>query len=351
LVFTGRFAMPEKPFFRKFDGWWYIQLRQGRKRFLKKLVKGKENRQQAYELFNQLMAQGEEFPPPTRCKVSDILRAFLQFSAEHNDKRTFEWYRSFLVTFDDVYGVLKPHQVTPEVVEAWLNAHPAWKGCRRGAVIALKRAFNWAFENNKITRNPLKAVRKPPARARERFLTAEERQKIFDNYPAGDPFRDFLFALEQTGCRPGEVAMVTADHFEPHTGVWVLGEHKTEGKTGEPRVVILTPAMIDLTRRLIAIYPQGPLFRNEDGRPWTRNSVRCRFRRVREKLHLGTDVVAYLYRHAVATDLLESGTGVAQAAEILGHKGTDMIMKHYQKLRHRRDHLRTQIMRARNPET
>ena len=31
--------MPEKPFFRKHDGWWYVQLRTGSKRFLKKLVK------------------------------------------------------------------------------------------------------------------------------------------------------------------------------------------------------------------------------------------------------------------------------------------------------------------------
>jgi integrase len=193
-------------------------------------------------------------------------------------------------------------------------------------------------------------VKKPPARARERFLTQEERQKIFANYPEGDCFRDFLFAMEHTGCRPGEVSMVTAEHFEPRTGVWVLEEHKTEGKTGEPRVIILTPAMVELTKRLIEKHPDGPLFPNEDGGPWNRNAIRCRFRRVRKKLNLGGDLVAYLYRHAVATDLLESGTGIAQAAEILGHKGTDMIMRHYQKLRQRRDHLREQVMRARNPE-
>ncbi len=102
--------MPEKPFFRKFDGWWYIQLRQGHKRFLKNLIKGKENRQQAYELFNQIMAEGADTPPPTACKVSDILRAFLHFSSLNNDERTFAWYKSFLLTFDDLYGSLKPHQ-------------------------------------------------------------------------------------------------------------------------------------------------------------------------------------------------------------------------------------------------
>ena len=341
--------MAEKPFFRKFDGWWYVQLREGSRRFQKKLVKGKENRQEAYELFNQLMADKVEIPTPTRCRVHDILAAFLKYSAAHTAVRTFEWYQSFLANFDDLYGSLKPQQVTPQIVEAWLNANKGWKGCRRGAIIALKRAFNWALDNGKITKNPLKGMKKPPPRARERFLTQEERQRIFDNYPEGDCFRDFLFAMENTGCRPGEVSMVTADQFEPRTGVWVLEEHKTEGKTGEPRVIILTPAMVELTKRLIALHPSGPLFLNEDGKPWNRNAIRCRFRRVRQKLGLGGDLVAYLYRHAVATDLLEGGTGLAQVAEILGHKNVEMIMRHYSKLRQRRDHLRDHLEKAREP--
>lgn len=84
-------------------------------------------------------------------------------------------------------------------------------------------------------------------RTRERFVTPEERRKILDNYPGGDPFRDFLFAMEETGCRPGEVAMVTGDHVNLDLGVWVFDEHKTESKTQEARVVILTPAMAVLT--------------------------------------------------------------------------------------------------------
>jgi hypothetical protein len=59
------------PFFRKFDGWWYVQ---GRKRFLKKLVKGKRTKQETYTLFNQFMAEGtENLPPPTELRVSDHL--------------------------------------------------------------------------------------------------------------------------------------------------------------------------------------------------------------------------------------------------------------------------------------
>jgi site-specific recombinase XerD len=107
------------------------------------------------------------------------------------------------------------------------------------------------------------------------------------------------------------VSAVVAAHIDLRNGLWVLDEHKTEHATGGPRVVILTPEMAALTRRLMQEHPSGPLFRNEDGRPWTRNAVRCRFRRVHRKLGLGGDLVAYLYRHAVCTDLLESGAGIA----------------------------------------
>jgi integrase len=144
---------------------------------------------------------------------------------------------------------------------------------------------------------------------------------------------------------------VTAAHVSPGSGLWVLDEHKTEHATGQPRVVILTPEMLALTRRLMEKHPEGLLFRDAKGNLWNRNSIRCRFRRVRKKLDLGGDVVAYLYRHAVCTDLLESGTGVAQAAELLGHKGTEMIMRHYNKLRERRQHLREEITRATRKNT
>jgi hypothetical protein len=53
----------------------------------------------------------------------------------------------------------------------------------------------------------------------------------------------------------------------------------------------------------------------------------------------------------MATDLLESGSGLAQACEILGHKGTEMIMRHYRKLKQLRDHLREQVMKARGQNT
>src|SRR5947209_1439097 len=63
--------MPQKPFFRKHDGWWVVQMRQGRKRWQHKLVKGTppkgaDTKQEAYTLFNKMMEEGtDELPAPT----------------------------------------------------------------------------------------------------------------------------------------------------------------------------------------------------------------------------------------------------------------------------------------------
>lgn len=295
------------------------------------------------------MGDGSDtLPAPTQIRMSDLLAGFLRFAAESVKQRTFEWYKYFLVPFDEIYGALRPHKVTPEVVEAWLKRKKSWKGSRRGAMMAIKRVMNWGVENRKISVNPLTHLKVPPAGRRERYLTTEERQRIFDRYPEGDCFRDFLFAMNETGCRPGEIAKVTAAHVDLRTGVWELSDHKTGTKTGDKRVIILTPAMLELTKKLMKQYPDGTLFRNQRGNPWDRHTVRSRFKRVRRRLKLGDDVVPYLYRHAVCTDLLEAGVGLAQTCEILGHKTTVMVMRHYSKIRNRRDHLREQILEARN---
>jgi integrase len=334
---------PGKPWYRSFNDTWYVCFH-GQQI---PLARGKDNKADAERAFHRLMADGSPHAArQSEILVVAILDLFLDHAAKHTAGATYRWYKGFLQDFSDRYGALRVADLKPFHVSRWLDAHPDWNGTRWGAITAVKRAFNWAADEGLIPESPVKKIKKPAVQARERYLTVEERRQILESYPATDPFRDVLFAMEQTGCRPGEVTSVTAAHVDLPAGAWVFAQHKTQRKTKEARIVILTPAMVELTERLMERYPSGPLFRNSDGNPWNRNSIRCRFRRVRTKLNLGNSVVAYLYRHAVATDLLESGAGLAQAAEILGHKGTKMIMRHYSKLRDRREHLRAHLTRA-----
>jgi integrase len=325
-----------KPFFRKAKQAWYLQL--GKRQI--SLGKG---RAEAFKKYQEILLheRGQDSVPYSALSVAQAADLYLEWCKRHNSSRTYDWYFDFLQDFCNHYGGIPALNLKPFHVTQWLDAHSGWgNGSHRCAITAVKRVFNWAEGEGLLPSNPIKNIRKPPANSRDRTLTPEERKQIFAAIKDKE-FRDFVFAMQETGCRPGEVARVTAANVDLAQGLWIFTEHKTRKKTGRDRIVYLTPAMILLSKKLVAAYPTGPLFRGpRSGRAFTRNSIRCRFRHLREKLPHLAGVISYTYRHSFVTDALENGVGVVQVAELVGHSDTKMVMKHYQHLGERRDHLR-----------
>lgn len=157
-----------------------------------------------------------------------------------------------------------------------------------------------------------------------------------------------MSAMTLTGCRPGEVAKVTAADCDLEAGLWVFWNHKTAKQTGKPRLVYLPPEA--LTRELATAHPEGPLFRNSRGTAWTRNAVRTRFRRLREKYPALRGVVAYTYRASFATDALGGGVPDASVAALLGHTTTQTLHRFYNRLSARVEHLKGAAERATRPK-
>src|SRR5262249_31640396 len=146
------------------------------------LAKGKANKAEAERAFFRLMAQespGQSSARPGDTRVVAVLDLFLDHSRRHNKPRTYESYHDFLQDFANSYGTLRVEDLKPFPVPGWLDAPADWEGARWGAVTAVKRALNWAADEGLIRENPVKKVKKPKMRARERFLTPEERKKIF----------------------------------------------------------------------------------------------------------------------------------------------------------------------------
>lgn len=246
----------------------------------------------------------------------------------------------------------------------WLDDYAGWKGSCRNATIAVKRVFNWAVEHKILAENPLRSVKRPPRRRRNRVLTPEERAFLLATIP-DEQFRDNVFAMLDTGCRPGEIMAVASANVSRDCSMWVFDEHKTD-HTGQARVVYLTPAMRELTQKLVSLYPDGPFFRSTrklEGvcRPWTRNGVRCRFKRLREKFHQLREslpperrheipdlagVTAYVLRHTFATNALGNGLSTPVVASLLGHRSTKMLDEHYNHLDQAADLLKDAARRA-----
>jgi site-specific recombinase XerD len=95
------------------------------------------------------------------------------------------------------------------------------------------------------------------------------------------------------------------------------------------------------------MYPEGPLFRGpRSKRGNTRNGIRCRFRRLREKLPHLAGVISYTARHSFATNALMNGVGIAHVAELMGHVDTSMVSSHYAHLAGNVQHMREAAKKA-----
>lgn len=114
---------------------------------------------------------------------------------------------------------------------------------------------------------------------------------------------------------------------------------KTTRKTGKPRIVFLTPAMVELCTKLTKGRKEGePLFRNKFGDPWSRSALDYRFARLSRRVK--RNFATYTMRRSYITVGLEKGVPVAQMATLAGHVDTKMVMKHDSRLQDRVQHMR-----------
>ncbi len=356
--------MPRKIWFRKSKGAWYTQF--GRQQV--KLAEGFDNKTEAQQAFNQLLAEDvQRLPRAHKLTVADICKAFLDHARGQLAPNTVDWYERFLGQFTRTFGCCIASRLKVANVSQWLEAQKRvpvgrapkgqrrpyrvlkWSSSTRHSVVnCLRSTFNRAVRKRLLLNNPLADLERPAMESRDHLLAPEDRRAILTSVKDRE-FRIFLYALANTGARPGEIASVTAAHVDLTEGIWRLTKHKTAKRTGKPRTIVLIDPMKKLTARLMREHPEGPLFVNTKGQAFTCNAIRCRIRNIRERLGLGKKVVAYCYRHTFITEALARGVPVAKVAAVVGHTTYRMIEKHYDHLSQKYDDLRQAIVTAVSP--
>jgi integrase len=275
-------------------------------------------------------------------RVDDLLDAFLEWADLNRSEATYAQYRELLQSFNRSLPVaLRICDLKPFHITNWLDRQTWNTTTKNKAVGAVKRAFNWAIDQGHINLSPIARVRKPPVRKREVIITPKLWKKIGQTVK-DRAFRDLLMVLRETGCRPYEARTVEAQHVRKDA--WLFPKEDSKGEKYN-RLVPLTDIARRITQRLAKKHPTGPLFRNMGGKPWTKDAVVCRFKRLSKKLKM--PIYAYSLRHTFCTEALERGVDSTTVAILMGHRDTTMVARVYSHLTNNKKHLQAALRQAR----
>lgn len=263
----------------------------------------------------------------------ELSQKYLAWCKTHRAAKSYEWYKNYLDMFcawpeigsTDAYA-LKPYQV-----QEWIDSHgDKWgDNYKRGAVIALKRLYNWADELGLGEGNPVKKLKAPSATRRKEFVKQDSYEAILSHLDKDDPFMDFLLFAYNTGARPQEIRHIEPRHVFIESRKIVFPIKESKGKRSE-RVIRLNDVAIEIVERLMKEAKEGKLFRNSRGDAWTKFAICHRFKVLSEKI--GKRVYAYGMRHGYATRKLTQGHDHLVVAALLGHSDGTMLAKVYSRI-------------------
>jgi integrase/recombinase XerD len=240
----------------------------------------------------------------------------------------------------------------------------------------------------------------PGGEAREVYIAPVELDKLLD-FVVDPAFADLLIVTYETGWRPQESLRVEARHVDIAKSrvVFPPSEAKTKSM---PRVIYMSERAAAIIERLVKQFPTGRLFRNKNGRPWTKDAIGCAFDRLqvrmgkavmkargekiderkvadfatRLKTHwtihgevqekpkaellaearrkltqkatrsLAPRYSLYGLRHSWATNALKNGVDSLTVAILMGHKDASTLARVYQHLSHNPEHLLAEARRA-----
>lgn len=247
-----------------------------------------------------------------------------------------------LPKFMDVIGTLLVTDAKPYHLSEWIEGNARWKSVstRRSKANQVRAAFQWAFDSERIVRNPFRSVRYGEAEPREAMDDAT--LNLF-TFHANKRFEAVLRFLRFTGCRLGELCEAKWQDVDLERGEWTIPKHKSRRYTKRSKRVALVNQAVALLRvvaqtnaigvhaaRVVATpaTPRNitdPVFINNHGRPWTPGTLGIAFRWVKKRHKIETTASLHGIRHQLASSTLGAGAAVKLIAEQLGHSRTDVL--------------------------
>lgn len=260
----------------------------------------------------------------------ELCEKFLAWSEKNQAPRTTQIYKEYLNAYIRHIGIstdMPAESMKPLHVEDYIVAHQKWSDTYKNTtVVAINRPFNWGVDNGFIERNPIKKAAKPSVEGRKTYATPDDVEALLSNLHPTDPLRDFIMCQWHCFARPQEIRHIEARHVNLAIRQITFPKKESKGKKRERCLLILKDAY-PIIEKLLQLYPEGKLFRNNRGAPWTKEALCSRFRKL--SVLIKKDITLYDLRHGIISASLEKGIGVYDIAAASGHVNASMIDSRY----------------------
>ncbi len=247
------------------------------------------------------------------------------------------------------HGLERPRDITHAHVEAFQghlyryrrqDGQPLAASGQVNIVAAVNAFFSWLVKHRHLPSNPAADVELPrvPKGLRDP-LTLVEVDAVLAlpdiGYAQGLRDRAVLELLYGTGIRRMELAALNVNDIERERGTL----HVRRGKGGKGRFVPIGERALawvtkyeqDARPMLIGVVHDPALFLNIDGKRLSMNALSWRVRSYLDKAGVHKAGACHLFRHTMATAMLDNGADVRHVQEMLGHADIGTT-QHYTKV-------------------
>lgn len=255
--------------------------------------------------------------------VSDLVSCYFDFEGAELSVPTLKLRKTHLEPFRAKFGHLAWDVVFKSEVKKWIRSVETWRedSTRHNVCASVNRLYNWAVDDGRIHRNPVKGLSWPEGEP-GRSMTRDEYLALVRATNA--LFRQVLLFMRESAARPQDVAHLEWGHIDWQNGIALLPEHKTRKRTRKPKPLYLTHIVIELLawihrQRKTIPFVSEHVFLNARGRPWKPAGLSTRIERLRKKCGLADDTVLYGLRHSLPNRMVEQRIDPKTIADAMGN--------------------------------
>jgi len=249
-----------------------------------------------------------------------------------------EVYLGFLIDWCETRGIVRPSEVTKPILERYQrhlfhlrkeDGRPLSFRSQHSRLVPVRGFFKWLTRQNHLLYNPASELELPRLEKRlpKHVLTASEAEAVINQADVTEPFgirdRAILETLYSTGMRRMEVLGLQLFDLDVERGTVMVRQGKGKKDRmipiGERAIAWIEKYVTEVRPQLVVEPDDGTLFLTAEGTAFSPNRLTQLVRTYVDRAALGKRGACHLFRHTMATLMLEHGADIRFIQQMLGH--------------------------------